>query len=120
MGDVSGDHLPDLVSLDYVEDVEMLERPDLNEKGDVLTVSPASFTPGLDRLTINDGAGGWTTSRISESSTHASSGLGVVSLIGMKSLVMRSSSATTSEQTICGSDLNRMEAGIKPPLWLVA
>ena len=78
MGDVSGDHLPDLVSLYYVEDVEMLERPDLNEKGDVLTVSPASFTPGLDRLTINDGAGGWTTSRISESSTHASTGLGVV------------------------------------------
>ena len=78
MGDVSGDHLPDLVSLYYVEDVEMLERPDLNEKGDVLTVSPASFTPGLDRLTINDGAGGWTTSRISESSSHASTGLGVV------------------------------------------
>ena len=78
MGDLSGDSIPDLVSLYYVEDPAMLARPELSEDGNVLTVSPASFTPGIDRLTINDGAGGLLSQRISESDSHASTGLGVV------------------------------------------
>lgn len=78
IGDLSGDALPDLVSLYYVEDPAMLERPELGADGNVLTVSPASFNPGLDRLTVNDGMGGFETSRISESSGDASTGLGVV------------------------------------------
>ena len=78
MGDLSGDSIPDLVSLYYVEDESMLQRPELNEDGNVLTVSPASFQPGIDRLTINDGSGGFQTSKISESNNAASTGLGVV------------------------------------------
>lgn len=78
MGDLSGDSIPDLISLYYVEDPAMLDRPELNENGDVLTVSPASFTPGIDRITINDGQGGLLTQRISESDSYASTGLGVV------------------------------------------
>ncbi|MDB4676809.1 CRTAC1 family protein, partial [bacterium] len=78
MGDISGDAIPDLVSLYYVEDKEMLKRPELNEDGNVLTVSPASFVPGIDRLTINDGRGGLETRRISDSKDAASTGLGVV------------------------------------------
>jgi tetratricopeptide (TPR) repeat protein len=78
MGDLDGDAIPDLISLYYVEDPAMLQRPELNENGDVLTVSPASFKPGLDRLTMNDGKGGYQTRKISESASDASTGLGVV------------------------------------------
>ena len=78
MGDISGDALPDLVSLYYVEDKAMLERPSLGDDGNVLTVSPASFTPGIDRVTVNDGSGNFQSNRISESASDASTGLGVV------------------------------------------
>jgi len=78
LGDVTGDSLPDIVSLHYVEDSTMLKRPDLSENGDVLTVSPASFTPGVDRIAVNDGQGGFVSEKVSESAQAPSTGLGVV------------------------------------------
>jgi tetratricopeptide (TPR) repeat protein len=78
MGDVSGDTLPDIVSLYYVEDKTMLDRPEVNDKGEILTVSPASFEPGIDRITINDGTGAAVSEPISDSKEAASTGLGVV------------------------------------------
>ena len=78
LGDVTGDALPDLVSLHYVEDNTMLKRPDLSDNGDVLTVSPASFVPGVDRVAVNDGQGGFNSEKISDTPQAASTGLGVV------------------------------------------
>jgi len=78
LGDVTGDALPDIVSLHYVEDNTMLKRPELSENGDVLTVSPASFVPGVDRIAVNDGKGGLDTEKVSESAQAPSTGLGVV------------------------------------------
>ena len=78
LGDVTGDALPDIVSLHYVEDNTMLKRPELSENGDVLTVSPASFVPGVDRIAVNDGRGGFETEKVSESAQAPSTGLGVV------------------------------------------
>ena len=78
LADVTGDSLPDIVSLHYVEDSTMLKRPDLNENGDVLTVSPASFTPGIDRIAVNDGQGGFVSEKVSQATQAPSTGLGVV------------------------------------------
>ncbi len=78
MGDVTGDALPDLVALHYVEDAAMLNRPELDDNGQVLTVSPASFEPGTDRILRNDGRGGMISSKVSDSPQAPSTGLGVV------------------------------------------
>jgi len=78
IGDVTGDALPDIVSLHYVEDSTMLKRPDLSEDGNVLTVSPASFVPGVDRIAVNDGEGGFESEKVSESVQAPSTGLGIV------------------------------------------
>ncbi|MEE2936345.1 MAG: CRTAC1 family protein, partial [Planctomycetota bacterium] len=78
MGDLTGDSLPDLFSLRYVEDIEMLDRPKMNEQGDVLTVSPSSFQPGIDSIAVNDGSGNMLHQNVSDSSDDASTGLGVV------------------------------------------
>jgi len=78
LGDVTGDALPDIVSLHYVEDNTMLKRPELSEDGNVLTVSPASFVPGVDRIAVNDGKGGFVSEKVSESAQAPSTGLGIV------------------------------------------
>jgi len=78
LGDVTGDALPDIVSLHYVEDNTMLKRPELGEDGNVLTVSPASFVPGVDRIAVNDGRGGFVSEKVSRSAQAPSTGLGVV------------------------------------------
>ncbi len=78
LGDVTGDALPDIVSLHYVEDNTMLKRPELGEDGNVLTVSPASFVPGVDRIAVNDGKGGFESEKVSGSAQAPSTGLGVV------------------------------------------
>lgn len=78
LGDVTGDALPDIVSLHYVEDNTMLKRPKLGEDGNVLTVSPASFVPGVDRIAVNDGMGGFASEKVSSSTQAPSTGLGVV------------------------------------------
>lgn len=78
LADVSGDALPDLVALYYVEDKTMVNRPKLDDNGLVLTISPASFRPGTDRILTNDGRGGHRSRKVSESPTAPSTGLGVV------------------------------------------
>lgn len=78
LGDVTGDALPDIVSLHYVEDNTMLKRPQLSDDGNVLTVSPASFVPGVDRIAVNDGRGGFQSEKVSDSAKAPSTGLGVV------------------------------------------
>lgn len=78
LGDVTGDALPDIVALHYVEDSKMLVKPAINERGQVQTMSPTSFTPGTDRLFINDGTGKFASQTISDAETAASTGLGVI------------------------------------------
>ncbi|QEF97560.1 ASPIC and UnbV [Stieleria maiorica] len=77
-GDVTGDSLPDLFSLHYVEDPTMVDRPDMNEKGEILTISPGAFQPGIDSIAVNDGRGGMRHEPVSDSQGDASTGLGVV------------------------------------------
>lgn len=78
MGDVTGDSLPDIFALHYVEDEGMFDRPEVAGDGEVLTKSPASFQPGVDRIFINDGSGGMTERTVGDDETYASTGLGVI------------------------------------------
>ncbi|OYP38519.1 FG-GAP-like repeat-containing protein [Rhodopirellula sp. MGV] len=77
-GDVTGDALPDLYAVHYVNDHAMVDKPLMGDDGNVLTISPASFRPGIDVISINDGNGGFEHQPISESDSVASTGLGVV------------------------------------------
>lgn len=67
MGDLSGDGLPDLFSIHYVEDKTMMDRPDVDDQGVVQIVSPLTFVPGTDRIAVNDGTGGLITEKVSDS-----------------------------------------------------
>lgn len=78
IADVTGDALPDIVAIHYVEDEAMIRRPEMDGNGQVLTISPASFQPGIDRIKVNDGRGGMTSMKVSESTMAASTGLGMV------------------------------------------
>jgi tetratricopeptide (TPR) repeat protein len=78
LADVSGDSLPDVVALHYVEDSKMLVKPAINQRGQVQTMSPTSFAPGTDRLFINDGTGKFASQAISAAENAASTGLGVI------------------------------------------
>lgn len=78
MADISGDAIPDIVALHYVEDGKMLTKPTVRDNGQVQTMSPNSFTPGTDRIFVNDGQGESTSENFSESENAASTGLGLV------------------------------------------
>ena len=78
MGDVTGDQLPDLVALHYVKDASMLDRPEVGDDGNILTVSPASFVPGVDQITVNGGDGSMKPVLVSDTEKAKSTGLGVV------------------------------------------
>lgn len=58
MGDVTGDHLPDLIQIAYVDDPNHTTKPPIDEQGNVtFTVAPSSFEPGVDYLFENQGDG---------------------------------------------------------------
>ncbi len=80
LADITGDRLPDLFQVFYVDDPTMTVKPPVDEAGRVkLTVSPNNFDPCPDWLVKNDGRGRFelevqTLSALSE----ACAGLGVV------------------------------------------
>ncbi|MCO8122299.1 FG-GAP-like repeat-containing protein [Stieleria sp. TO1_6] len=79
MGDLSGDSLPDIVELNYLDDRRIDVRPVKNEQGQVIrSLMPAEFNPGMDRLIINDGRGAARATNISPAAGAARAGLGVV------------------------------------------
>ncbi len=78
MGDLSGDGLPDLFAIHYVEDKTMMDRPEVDAQGIIQIISPLKFNPGIDRIAVNDGTGGLATEQVSDSKNAPSTGLGVV------------------------------------------
>ncbi len=78
MGDLTGDSLPDIFALDYVEDKTMLNRPEVDEQGMIVDFTPLAFHPGTDRISVNDGSGGLATKNVSKTKHTPSTGLGVV------------------------------------------
>ena len=78
MGDLSGNGLPDLYAAYYVEDPTMVKRPPIDAQGNIEVISPASFTPAIDKLIVNHGDGSFTASEVTDDPAAASTGLGVV------------------------------------------
>ncbi|MEM8668785.1 MAG: FG-GAP-like repeat-containing protein [Planctomycetota bacterium] len=79
MGDLTGDHLPDLFEVNYVDDPQISKRPKRNSAGDVTeTLMPKFFQPGLDRLIIGNAEGSPTFMDMGKIETDAKAGLGVV------------------------------------------
>lgn len=78
MGDLNGDHLPDLFHVCYVDDPNMTVKPPLDEEGRVtITVAPGNFAPCLDQLIVNQGTGDWKIQTLA-SQGKACTGLGLV------------------------------------------
>ena len=79
LADVTGDALPDLFQVAYVDDPDFARRPKRNEQGEVLAASiPTAFSPGSDRLIANDGAGGFKLLPWDAENQNAESSLGLV------------------------------------------
>ena len=79
MADLTGDHLPDILELAYVDDPKMRFRPKRNENGEVLNaMSPMQYEPGADRICINDGFGGMRVDRFTKQIKDIRTGLGLV------------------------------------------
>ncbi len=79
MADLNGDSLPDLFQLAYVDDSDFTRRPKRNDAGQVISsLLPTDFSPGADRMIINDGRGGQVEANWDASADHSATGLGVV------------------------------------------
>jgi tetratricopeptide (TPR) repeat protein len=79
MGDVTGDHLPDLFVLSYLDDERIAKRPAVDDSGNVSeAIPPLSVTPSRDRVYINDGKTKWYLRQVGQSPEDAATGLGVV------------------------------------------
>lgn len=58
MGDLDGDHLPDIFQCVYVDDPDINRKPPLDASGRVVrAVSPGEYRVGADEIMINDGGG---------------------------------------------------------------
>jgi hypothetical protein len=58
MGYLTGDQLPDIFEVNYIQDSQISKRPRRNPQGQVVeTLMPKEFQPGLDRLIIGTAQG---------------------------------------------------------------
>ncbi|TWU08061.1 FG-GAP-like repeat-containing protein [Stieleria varia] len=79
IGDVTGDHLPDIVAVNYVRDSEVTRKPSLNSNGYVdVGLSPLEFQAGQDQLYKSSPDGQWVLSTLGDTEETAKQGLGVV------------------------------------------
>src|SRR5690606_5390518 len=59
MADLNGDALPDLYDVNYLTGEDVFEKTCRNPDGSTAMCMPFDFEGALDRLLINDGAGGF-------------------------------------------------------------
>lgn len=78
IADVTGDGLPDIVQVGYVDDSNVLAKPPLDEQGNVtITVAPGNFGGAVDCLFTSLGDGGFAFQGLTDLS-DARTGLGLV------------------------------------------
>lgn len=78
MADVTGDAIPDILEVAYVDDPKMIYLPRRNENGEVLNaMGPTQYLPGADRICIGDGAGGMSVEVFTTDPDHVRMGLGI-------------------------------------------
>jgi tetratricopeptide (TPR) repeat protein len=79
MADLSGDSLPDMYELSYVDDPTMIYLPKRDESRQVIkAMSPMQYAPGPDRICINDGQGGMVIRPFNTDATDFRAGLGLI------------------------------------------
>ncbi|WP_186776155.1 FG-GAP-like repeat-containing protein [Rubripirellula reticaptiva] len=79
MGDMTGDHLPDLFSLNYLRDENIAKLPTVDSAGDVVdAIAPLSVAPTRDILYANTGDGRWKASVVGDDVSNACTGLGII------------------------------------------
>ncbi len=79
MADISGDHLPDIYLLNYLDDADLARRPSLGTNGFATeALNPLSFKPSRDQWAHNDGQGGWKLADVGIKGQAESTSLGVV------------------------------------------
>ncbi|GAA5509245.1 hypothetical protein Rcae01_04744 [Novipirellula caenicola] len=80
IADVSGDHLPDLVAVNYIDDSEIYRPIEYDAKGKPIRLpGPLHFQPGLDRYFETTPVGGFQAKTFGSSASEtASSGLGLL------------------------------------------
>lgn len=72
-GDLDGDHLPDLVEVNYIDDERAFDAVCHGDTGAPLC-NPQRYRPAADRVLRNDGAGGWQSLAMGEADKIASYG----------------------------------------------
>jgi tetratricopeptide (TPR) repeat protein len=79
MGDVTGDSLPDLFSLNYLRDPELFKRPELDAAGNPLdAIGPLTLKTTRDNLYVNNDHGESLSTLVGADDKSACTGLGVV------------------------------------------
>ncbi len=79
LADVSGDHLPDLYVVNYLDDTNLTTLPTINAVGHVENaISPFSVKASLDDLWTNDGQGGRVHTKMGNEDKDPKHGLGIV------------------------------------------
>lgn len=78
IADVTGDDLPDLIEIGYIDDPDLIMKPPVDAQGNVLiTLGPNSFDPAMDHLFENKGDGSFAFRGLTDKD-NARTGLGLV------------------------------------------
>lgn len=79
MGDLTGDAVPDLFEVNYLDDEDLPRRPAMGASGEVLeSMNPLDFTPGVDRVFLQSNDGSWDIEKVGGENGTRRAGLGVV------------------------------------------
>lgn len=79
IADLTGDQLPDIFELSYVDDPAMIYLPKRNEQRQVIkAMSPMQYAAGADRICVNDGSGGMSIGSFNTDASDYRTGLGLI------------------------------------------
>ena len=79
MADLTGDQIPDIIELNYLDDPDIAAGPERNENGEVVqSVIVTDYDTAIERLISNDGQGNARFEKISETPSDARTSLGVI------------------------------------------
>ncbi len=79
MADVDGDHLPDIVEVNYLDDPHIYDAIQYRPDGTPILPAPGQFQPSVDRIFLSRGDGSMSGQVLGDSAgSNAASGLGVL------------------------------------------
>ena len=79
MGDVTGDHLPDLFVAHFLRDPDLTRLPPVDQTGEITEViAPIKSVPFRDSLFINQKDGNWSSQLVGGGESDACTGLGLI------------------------------------------